>query len=168
MLGRPGRQTSRGDHGRPSPLRRASDLLWHQWATEMSPCCCPEPTHLHSDWRDWYPPLPILLIWQRRLPPPRAGQVPQLWCPSGSARSPWGATCETLSTALDKWQLRAVFCQSWQAVAAKPERCGRMPSPGVPFPVTNKEWAVSFWTQQLVLEGQLSDLLCAISLVWGR
>lgn len=56
-----------------------------------------------------------------------------------------------------------MFCQSWQALAAKPGKRGKVPSLGVPFPVTNKEWAVSFWTQQLVLEGQLSDLLCAIS-----
>lgn len=109
---------------------------------------------------DWYPPLPVLL---RKLPPPGAGQFPQLQHSSGSAQCPWDTTRETLSTELDKWQIRAVFCQSWQALAAKPGKRGKVPSLGVPFPVTNKEWAVSFWTQQLVLEGQLSDLLCAIS-----
>lgn len=92
----------------------------------------------------------LLPICWRRLPPPGAGQFPQLWRLSGSAPCPWDTTRETaLGTALDKWQLRALFCQSRQALAAKPGKCGRVPSPGVPFPVTNKERAVSFWNQQL-------------------
>lgn len=76
-----------------------------------------------------------------------------------------------LGTALDKWQLRALF---WQALAAKPGKCGRVPSPGVPFPVTNKEQAGSFWNQQLSSPpprdgGEVAvNLLYVISWFWGN
>ena len=60
--------------------------------------------------------------------------------------------------AFDKQQLPAAFARSRQAPTAKPGKHGRAPSPGIPLPVENKEWARFLLGSAAGSEGEGGDV----------